>query len=163
MHDTRVTLKLAGRALAAFLVGILLVRAVLLVIALVAAAPGLRSLIMGIKASGLPPPETFYVLTNFLPALLSSFVAGWAMFRFLRGSRWVLWIAAAAPWVLHALDLHVDLCLGTDVACFGQYGIAGLAVVPLGLLLAAMISRPPRAGGRWDSELREQHGAARQA
>ena len=143
MHDARVTMKLTRRALAAFMVGVLLAWAVPVVIALVAAAPGLRALILAIKAAGLPRPETYFVLTNFLPALLSSFVIGCLMFRLLRGNRRVLWVAAAAPWVLHAAYFYVDLCLGTEVSCLGPYGVAGLIVVPLGLLLAAAVSGSP--------------------
>ena len=142
MPDIGATLKLARDGLLAVLAGVLLAWAVPVVIALVAAAPGLRTLILAIRASGLPRQEVWFTLTNFLPALLSSFAIGWATFRLLRGDRRVLWVAAAAPWVLNAIDFYVDLCPGTDASCLDPYSLAGLIVVPLGLLLAAAVCGP---------------------
>ena len=143
MRDASVTMRFARSGIAAFMAGVLLVWAVPVVIALVAAAPGLRSLILAIKAAGLPRPETYFVVTSFMPALLFSFAIGWAMFRRLRGNRRVLWVAAAAHWVLNAAHFYVDLCLGTDVSCLGPYDMAALIEVPLGLLLAAAAAGPP--------------------
>lgn len=153
VNDMRATMRTAGRGLVAFLVGVVLVWAVPLAIALVGAAPGLRTLILAIKASGLPRPETYYLLTGFLPALVFSFAIGWAMFRLLRGPRLLLWGAAAAPWVLNAIYFYIDLCVAADVSCLGAYEVAGLIVVPMGLLLAAVISKPSRGGGSVGEEL----------
>jgi hypothetical protein len=162
VNDIRAAMNRARPSVIAFMVGVLLVWAVPITIALVAAAPGLRSLILAIKATGLPRPETFFVLANFLPALLSSFAIGFVMFRLLRGNRRVLWVAAAAPWVLHAIDLYVDLCLGTDVSCLGPYGVAGLIAVPLGLLLAAAVCGTPDPRHPGGGELQRKEAAAPQ-
>ena len=146
MRDLGATLKLARGGVFAFLVGVLLAWAVPIVLALVAAAPGLRTLIVAIEASGLPRQDVYHALTTFVPALLFSLAIGCVMFRFLRGGTRVLLAAAAAPWVLNAIYFYVDLCVGAEVSCLGPYDIAGLIVVPLGLLLAAWICGPP--GGK---------------
>jgi hypothetical protein len=135
--------KLIRRSLIAFLVGAVLGWAVPVLIALVAAAPGLATLIRSIKAAGLSVPPVYFGLTNFLPALLLAFGVGFAMFRVLGGKRVELLVASAAPWVLSALYFYAELCLGTSVSCTGPFELVGLAVVPLGLLLAALVSGPP--------------------
>ena len=147
------------RCLIAFLVGAVLAWAVPVLLALVAAAPGLAALIGLIKATGLPLPSVYFALTNFVPALLLSFGVGLVMYRALGEKRGDLFLASASPWVLNGLHFYAQLCLGTPVSCTGAYDLAGLAVVPLGLLLAAFISKPPSLNMSIDADPKQQEAA----
>jgi hypothetical protein len=140
------------RGLIAFLVGVFLAWAVPVVIALVAAAPGLGTLIRSIRVAGVPLPGLYFAITNLLPALLFSFGIGCAMFRILAGGRGRLFVASAAPWVLNALYFYVDLCVEAEASCLTAYELSGLTVVPLGLLLAALIAKPPSRNGSVNRE-----------
>lgn len=137
-------LKLMRRSLIAFLIGVLIAWAVPVLTELVAAAPGLAALTRAITAAGLPLAPVYFGLTNFFPALLFSFGVGVAMFRVMSGRRADLIVASAAPWLLNALYSYLAICAGTPVSCLGPFDLAGYAVVPTGLLLAALISKPPR-------------------
>jgi hypothetical protein len=132
------------RGLIAFLIGALLARAVPVVLALVAAAPGLRTLVRAIEGAGLPLAPVYFSLTTLVPALSFSFCVGLVLFRALGGGRLALLAASSAPWVLSAVYVYVDLCVGTPVSCLGAYELAGFMAVPVGLLLAALIPRPAR-------------------
>lgn len=134
---------LLRRSFIACLTGAALAWAVPVLAALVAAAPGLAALTLSIKAAGLPLQPVYFGLTNFLPALLLSFGVGLGMFRVLGGRRLELLVVSAAPWLLNALYFYVELCVGTSVSCTGAFELEGLTVVPLGLLLAALVSKPP--------------------
>jgi hypothetical protein len=154
---------LLHRTLIAFVVGAFLAWAVPVAIALLAAAPGLATLTGSIKAAGLPLQPVYFALTNFLPALLVSFGAGRAMFRVLGGKRVELFVACSAPWLLWALYLYLEICVGTSVSCMGPFELAGLAVVPLGLLLAALVSKPPSLNRSTDTAPQRRAAASPQS
>jgi ABC-type thiamin/hydroxymethylpyrimidine transport system permease subunit len=151
---------LLRRSLIAWLFGAALAWAVPVVTALVAAAPGLATLSHSIKAAALPLQPVYFGLTNFLPALMLSFGVGFAMFRILGGRRRSLLVASAAPWLLNALYFYIELCVGTSVSCTGAFELAGLAVVPLGLLLAALASKPPSLNMSIDTDPQQQEAAS---
>lgn len=142
-------------SLIAFLVGALLARAIPIVLALVAAAPGLRTLIRSIKAANLPLAPVFFSLTTLLPALSFTFCVGLGLFRALGGRSVALLVASSAPWVLSAVYGYVELCVGTPVSCLGVYELSSFMVVPVGLLLAAWISKPPSLNKSVNTDLQQ--------
>lgn len=150
---------LMRRSLIAFLVGALLVLAVPIALALVAAAPGLRTLIQSIRAVDLPLPPVFFLLSTLLPALSLSFCVGLGLFRVVGGRRGQLLVASSAPWILSALYLYADVCAGTSGFCLSVYELSGALIVPLGLLLAAWISKPPSINRSVVTDLQQQEAA----
>jgi hypothetical protein len=148
--------------LVAFLVGAALAWAVPVLDALVAAAPGLEALTRAIKAAGLPLQPVYFGLTTFLPALLLSFAVGLAMFRVLGGPRLHLLLASATPWLLNAAYFYVDSCVAASISCTGGFELAGLIVVPLGLVLAAWGAKPPSLNLPIDTDPQQQAAASPQ-
>lgn len=113
-------------------------------VALIAASPGLRALISGIRATGLPVQYVYPLLTNYLPIFLLALLVGLPLFKWALGKRSWLWVVATVPWASYALEGYIELCLDTEVSCFGAspfHEILGLLSVPLGLAVAAVISR----------------------
>jgi hypothetical protein len=119
-------------------------------VALVLTVPGLRALIDGIRATGLPAQYVFPLLTNYFPIFLLAFVVGLPLFKLVRGNGLWLWVLAVLPWVAYAIYWYVQLCLDTEVSCYGVspfHEVLGLFSVPLGFALAALVARPTRPPG----------------
>ena len=145
--------------LIALVAGACLAWAVPAAIAVIAAAPGLATLIRLIKEVGLPVPTAYFALTAFLPAFLIAFGVGYALFRLVAGKRGELFLASTAPWIAMAVYLYSNICSGTAVPCVSLFELAALAVVPIGLLLAALVAKPPSLNMSIDSDP-QQHEAA---
>ena len=111
-------------------------------LSLIFTVPGLRALIDGIRATGLPVQYVFPLLTNYLPIILLAFVAGLPLFKLVRGNRASLWVVASLPWAGYSIDWYLMFCRETEVSCFGAspfHEILGLCSVPLGFALAAWV------------------------
>jgi hypothetical protein len=129
--------------IAGFVVGYGLVRLVFVVLALVAALPGLGGLLRGIKTAGLSSHIFYPLLTHYLPMFMTAFVVGWIAYRLLGGFRVGLFLALAAPWFLMggqaclvvAEESLFDCWRFSDPFAF----VLGVVVVPLGLMLAALV------------------------
>jgi len=149
--------------IAGFLVGYVLVRLVFVVLAVVAALPGLASLIRGIKAAGLSL-QVFTVLTNDAPMFLTAFVVGWIAYRALGGFKMRLFVALASPWLLMggygclevADESLLDCWNYSDPVAF----MLGVCLVPSGLLVAALVQRPPSLNTSVDTEAKGHPPAA---
>lgn len=132
--------------IAGFVIGYVLARLVFVVLALVAALPGLASLIRGIKAAGLPL-YVFTVLTHHAPTFLTAFLVGCIAYRFLGGFKLRLFVALASPWLLMTGYGCVELADESLLDCWDYSDpvafTLGVCLVPLGLLMAALARRPP--------------------
>lgn len=142
--------------IAGFVAGYVLAHLVYVVLALVAAVPGLSALLRGIKAAGLSPQLVFPLLTNYLPTVLTAFAVGYITYRALGGFRARLFIALAAPWLLMggygclvvAEEGLLDCWHYSDGTAF----VLGFTLVPLGLLLAGFAHRPPNLNKAVDTD-----------
>jgi hypothetical protein len=117
---------------------------VLRLLALIAAAPGLRALIEAIRAAGLPLRYVYPLLTNYVPVLLFAFIVGVLLFKFVRGNRGWLLVAAVLPWAGYVAYWYFLFCVNTDITCVGAspfHEILGLIDVPLGFAIAALATR----------------------
>jgi len=113
-------------------------------IALIFTIPGLRVLIDGIRAAGLPLPYVFPLFTNYLPIFLLAFLIGWPVFKVVCGNRPGLCVVAALPWAGYTIDQYFLFCWNTEISCFGAWPFhefLSVASVPLGFALAAWVSR----------------------
>lgn len=132
--------------IAGLLIGYVLARLVFVVLAVVSALPGLASLIRGIKAAGLSL-HVFTVLTHYTPMFLTAFLVGWISYRVLGGFKVRTFVALASPWLLMggygclevAEESLLDCWNYSDPVAF----MLGVCLVPLGLLAAALVQRPP--------------------
>ena len=120
--------------------GVALVKVVYVVLAFVAALPGLGVLLRAIKAAGLPV-MAYSILVGYLPTVLVSFAVGAALRRCVRGTGVGHLLAYGAGWTVYTVAIVIWIYAGTDVNWHGD--IPGLAAVPLGVLLAAFVPSPP--------------------
>jgi hypothetical protein len=137
-----------ARYAAALLAGLFIVAANPWLVAGIAALPGLRALIDGIRGTGLPVAIVYPLITHYLPGFLLAFAVGLAVFKLLRGHRGRLLAALLLPWLAMSGDAYLSACVGTDVSCFGAHPFhefAGMLNVPLGLALASFVGRAPGA------------------
>lgn len=149
--------------IAGFVIGYVLVRLVFVVLALVAAVPGLASLIRGIKAAGLSL-QLFTVLTHYTPMFLTAFFVGWIAYRALGGFKVRLFVALASPWLLIGGYGCLELADESLLDCWNYSDpvafILGICLVPLGLLAAALAQRPPSPDRSVGTEANERPPAA---
>ncbi len=141
-------ISLAVRYTLAFVGGICLVFALRWLAAGIWALPGLSSLIKGVAGWGIPLEPTFHLFLTYLPRLLLAFLVGTVVFKIVRGHRGGLLLATCLPWLLTAINFHIEFCVGTDVPCYTYFLFhvaAGFLDVPIGLALAAFISQPPNS------------------
>lgn len=117
-----------------------LIWAVPVLLAGVAALPGLGGALRSMEAAGVPL-QLYTVLVSYLPMVLISFLVGVALKRFVRGAGIVHLLVCGATWIIHAVAFLIYIYSGTDVSWSGE--IPGVAVVPFGLLLAAFVRLPP--------------------
>ena len=149
--------------IAGLVVGYVLVRLVFVVLAVVAALPGLASLIRAIKAAGFPL-QVFTVLTNYTPMFLTAFFVGWIAYRVLGGFKVRLFVALASPWLLvgaygcleFADESLLDCWNYSDPVAF----VLGVCLVPFGLLVAALAQRPPSLNMSVDTDAKDRPPAA---
>lgn len=145
--------------IAGFVIGYVLVRLVFVVLAVVAALPGLASLIRGIKAAGLHL-QVFTVLTHYTPMFLTAFLVGWIAYRLLGGFKVRLFVALASSWVLVggygclevADESLLDCWNYSDPVAF----MLGACLVPLGLLVAALGQHPPSLNMSVDTDAKDR-------
>lgn len=121
-------------------VGVGLVWAVPAAVALAAALPGLGAVLRAMKTAGVPF-GLYSILVNYFPMLVASFAVGAALRRYVSGCGVGQLLACSAPWIIYAIAMLIYIYSGTDISWLGE--IPGVAVVPLGLLLAAFVRPPP--------------------
>lgn len=93
------------------------------------------------KAAGVPL-NLYAVLVSYLPMVLLSFLVGVWLRRFVSGAGIGHLLVCGATWIIHAIALLIYFYSDTQVGWFDE--ILGVAVVPLGLLLAACVPSPGR-------------------
>jgi hypothetical protein len=139
--------RLLPRYLIALAAGWFVAGSVLQLLALIAAAPGLRGLMHAVRAAGLPLQYVYPLLTSFVPVFLLAFIVGVPVFKSVRDHRGWLLLVTLLPWAAHAAFGYLVFCVGTEFACFGVapfQEILGLLNVPLGFAIAALVTRPTR-------------------
>lgn len=150
--------------IAGLLIGYVLVRLVFVVLAVVAALPGLASLIRGIKAAGLSL-QVFTVLTHYAPVFLTAFFVGWISYRVLGGFKVHTFVALASPWLLMGGYGCLELAEESLLDCWNYSDsvsfMLGVCLVPLGLLAAALVQRPPSPNMSVDTDAKERSPAPR--
>ena len=145
-RDPFVDRRPAFRYAIALLAGAFIVASAPWLVAGIAAMPGLRVLIDGIRSAGLPLHYVYPLTTHYLPEFLLALVIGIAAFKFLHGYRAKLLAAMLLPWLAMLVHAYVDICVDTDVSCFGVHpfhAFAGILAVPVGLVLAGFLVGPP--------------------
>lgn len=116
--------------------GVGLVFALPVLLAAIAALPGLSGVLRAMKAAHVPL-QFYSVLVSYLPMVLFSFLVGVSLRRYVCGAGVGHLLVCGGIWVMYAAVFLIYLYSGTDVSWLGE--IAGVAVVPLGLLLAAFV------------------------
>jgi hypothetical protein len=146
-RDPFVERKPVFRYAIALLAGAFIVASAPWLVAGIAAMPGLRLLIDGIRGAGLPLQYVFPLATHYLPELLLALGIGVAAFKLLHGYRAKLLAAMLLPWLAMLVRAYVDSCVDTDISCFGAHPFhefAGILAVPLGLTFAGFLVGPPK-------------------
>ena len=127
------------RLLLALLAGCAVIWLGQIAVALVLHVPGLVALLKWLRAQGIPMEFLNTLLLSYLPVTLVALLVGLVVFSAL-GKRVGLFLCATAPFVLYSMFMNTA-AIGSAASLYDSRVWAAAATVPLGLLLALLMTR----------------------
>jgi hypothetical protein len=129
----------------AALAGVAVISLVNAAAVIIAALPGLKGFLKWLRANELPVELFNPGLLTLIPVVAVALLVGLLVFR-LPGSRTVLFLSAAAPYVFYSLYINIGMLIwaGSSFDAAVTYPLAWLvaSMAPLGLLIALGVTRP---------------------